>query len=198
MIQTTVGSYIEYDVTEQEFLVGRSPQIRNYQLKERIEEQYKDISGQISFRIARFRRGDDKQSWLPDSTIVIKVSSNKIIRNEAGRDFVKIQFPLLEKATWNGNLYNNIGEDKYELKNVGAVYKIGNQTFPYTVTVLQQNDSTLVNQDKKIEIYAKEVGLIYKEKSVLQYCSSSAACVGKFQIDYGIKQVVRFRKLGKE
>jgi hypothetical protein len=198
MFPAEVGRFSEYDVTEQEYALGRAPVSRSYQLKELIAEQYKDISGQTAYRIVRFKRTDDTQRWIADSTITLRVSVDQVIRNENGRDYVKLTFPMAEKSVWNGNLYNNGGEDKYESRYVGAVYKLGSQSFPYSVTVIQQNDSTLVNQDKRVEVYAQNAGLIYKEKSIVQYCSSSPTCVGKNQIEFGIKQIVRFKKSGKE
>jgi hypothetical protein len=198
MFPAEVGRFTEYDVTEQEFALGRTPLTRNYQVKELMAEQYKDISGQTAYRIVRFKRNDDTQRWLADSTITLRVAIDQVVRNENGRDYIKLTFPMTEKTVWNGNLYNNGGDDKYECRNIGATYKIGTQSFPYSVTVVQQNDSTLVNQDKRIEVYAQNTGLIYKEKSIVQYCSSSPTCVGKNQIEFGIKQIVRFKKSGKE
>ena len=107
-------------------------------------------------------------------------------------------FPPAERLSWNGNIYNTLGEDNYELKNVNRPLKIGGTTFERTATVVQQNDSTLVNQDKRVEVYAAEVGLIYRERVNVQFCSSTPACVGKAQIDFGTRQFVRFRKAGNE
>ncbi len=193
-----VGRFTEFDVAEQEYALGRDATTRAYQIKESVVEQYKDVSGQTVFRIVRYKRTNDTQRWQPDSTLTTRLSIDQAIRNESGRDYVKLVFPVAEKLTWNGNAYNNLGEDKYELKNINKPYQLGNQKFDNTITVIQQNDSTLVGQDKRLEVYANEIGLIYRESTVLQLCSSSPACVGKGQIDYGLKRVIKFARNGKE
>ncbi|MFN8349716.1 MAG: hypothetical protein U0X91_32245 [Spirosomataceae bacterium] len=195
---TEVGRFTEYEVNEEEVTLGRPAIVRTYQWKEVIAERYIHPAGQPTYRIARFRRNSDNQRWEPDSTITLRVFADHAVRNENGRDFVKMVFPIGEKSTWNGNIYNTLGEDSYELRNVNKPYKVGTAAFERTATVIQQNDSTLVNQDKRIEVYAADVGLIYRERINVQFCSSTPACVGKAQIDYGTRQYIRFKKAGKE
>ena len=193
-----VGRFVEYDVNEEEVTLGRPATIRHYQLKEVISEQYIDPTGQVAYRIARFRRNLDGQRWQPDSTITLRLKLDYAVRNENGRDFVKMVFPPAEKMAWNGNIYNSLGEDNYELKNVNKPYKAGETTFDHTATIVQQNDSTLVNQDTRVEVYAAGIGLIYRERINVQFCSSTPACVGKAQVDFGTRQYVRFKNAGKE
>jgi len=193
-----VGRFIEYDVEEEEYALGRTPVMRKYQLKEVMAEKYTDVAGKITYRITRFRRNLDGQRWQPDSTLTIRVAIDHAIKNENGRDYIKMLFPPAEKSAWNANLYNNLGEDKYELKNVQQPFKVGTRTFQNTATVIQQSDSTLVDQDKRIEVYATDIGMVYREKINLQFCSSTPACVGKAQIDYGTRQYIRFKNTGKE
>lgn len=193
-----VGYFVEYDVNEEEINLGRPAIVRQYQIKELIAERYTDPEGKTAYRVTRMRRNLDSQGWQPDSTITLRLQVDHVIRNENGRDFVKMLFPPAEKLSWNGNIYNTLGEDSYELKNVNQPLKVGGATFERTATVVQQNDSTLVNQDKRVEVYAAEVGLIYRERVNVQFCSFTPACVGKAQIDFGTRQFVRFRKAGKE
>ena len=192
------GAFVEYEVQEQAFALGQAAVVRSYQWKELIAEKYQDITGQTAYRIVRFRRANDTQRWQADSTITLRLGIDQAVRNENGRDYVKMLFPVYEKATWNGNVYNNLGEDKYELKNVGKPFKVGTQSFERTATVIQQNDSTLVDQNRRIEVYAADVGLVYRESINLQFCSSSPACVGKGQVDFGLRQYVRFKRAGVE
>jgi len=193
-----IGHFVEYDVTETQVIIGRPAVNKQYQLKELIAESYADAVGQRAYRVARFRRDIEGQRWQPDSTITFQLKIDHAIRNENGRDFVKMMFPVTEKTTWNGNIYNNLGEDSYELKNVNKPIKIGETNFEKTATIIQQSDSTLVNQDKRIEVYAANVGLVYRERINMQYCSSTPACIGKAQIDFGTKQYIRFKRSGKE
>lgn len=195
---TEIGRFIEYDVVEEEYTLGKSALIRQYQWKEVMAERYTDPAGQPICRIARFRRAADGQRWEADSTITLRLATDHAVRNENGKDYVKMVFPPSEKKVWNGNLYNTGGNDSYELKHVNKPYIVGKTPFERTVTVVQQEDSTLVNQDKRVEVYAADVGLVYRENIQLQFCSSVPSCVGKARIDFGIRRYVRFRNAGKE
>lgn len=193
-----MGHFVEYEVTEEQYALGRTPLVQKYQWKEVIAEKYTDIAGQNAYRIVRFRRTSEAQRWSPDSTFTLRVAIDQAIRNENGKDYVKMLFPPAERSTWNGNVFNNLGEDKYEFRNINQPFTTGGRTFERTATVVQQSDSTLVGQDKRTEVYAVGVGLIYRERIHLQFCSSSPSCVGKAQIDFGNRQYVRFKTTGKE
>ncbi|WP_428662665.1 hypothetical protein [Runella sp.] len=195
---TETGRFVEYEVNEEEYALGGKVTTRHYQWKEIIAESYTDPEGKTAYRIARFRRNADGQRWQPDSTITLRLLADHAVRNENGKEYVKMMFPPADKKVWNGNIYNTSGEDNYELTNVNKSYILAKTTFDRTATVIQQNDSTLVNQDKRIEIYAADVGLVYRERILLQFCSSTPACVGKAQIDFGTRQYVRFKNSGKE
>ncbi|RRB01269.1 hypothetical protein EHT25_22090 [Larkinella rosea] len=196
------GNYWIYDVTEQQFSLNGSSTTKTYQLRETItgtvaDPATGDPTGGILYRIERYRRLNDSQDWVPDSVSSFRIANSQLIKNENNRSFVKLVFPVVDRFEWNGNAFNSAGEDLYQVKNTGIPYRVLNQTFPETATIFQQNDSTLVSQDKRLEVYARQVGLIYKEKVQLQFCSSTPACVGKAQIDYGIRQYIRLRSYGK-
>ncbi|MES2732918.1 MAG: hypothetical protein V4714_14280, partial [Bacteroidota bacterium] len=101
--------------------------------------------------------------------------------------FIKIIFPLREGLKWNGNVFNSRAADDYQMKNVGKRYSVDSQLFEETLTVVQHNDSSLVNQDKRVEVYARNIGLIYQEKIVVQFCSDEN-CLGKGKVDFGSKR----------
>lgn len=107
-------------------------------------------------------------------------------------------FPISNGLTWNGNRHNIIGSDEYEIRNAGQPFRVLAKSFNETVTVVAQDDSTLVSQEKRMAVYARQVGLIYKERTYRQFCTTSSACIGKNQIDYGIRQVYRIQTYGKE
>ncbi|MBO0948517.1 hypothetical protein [Fibrella forsythiae] len=194
----TTGRFVIYDVTEQRYSLTAAPVTSTYQLKETVGVSYTDVTGQPAFRLQRFRRANVQAPWQIDSLWTARVDSRMAIRTENGADFVKLIFPPAERSRWNGNLFNQFQEDIYELRNVHQPYSVGTQTFAETATVLQQNDSTLVSQDKRVEVYARQVGLVYKETVQLQFCSSTPSCVGKAQIDFGVRRYVRLASYGTE
>ena len=193
------GHYVIYDITEQQYtLPATLPVQQTYQLKEVVGAAYADVTGQQAYRLVRYRRPGESQPWQPDSVWSARLGDSEGIRTENGLDVVKLRFPVSNGLRWNANQHNAAGTDEYELRNSGQPYRVLDKQFDETVTVVAQQDSTLVSQDKRIEVYAKQVGLIYKERVQLQYCSSSPTCIGKYQVDYGVRQVYRVRSSGSE
>lgn len=192
------GRYVVYDVQEQRYVVNAAPIQRAYQLKEVVGPSYSDVTGQIAYRLMRYRRATESQPWQADSVWSVRIVNNEAIRAENGHDFIKLLFPARNLLTWNGNQRNAAGSDDYEMRNVGQAYYVLGKQFDETVTVVEQDDSTLTAQDRRIEVYARQLGLIYKERTQLQFCTATPACIGHSQVDYGIRQVYRINVYGKE
>ncbi len=192
------GRYVVYAVDEERFAPNAAVQRQTYQVKEIVGANYTDVTGRPAFRLLRFRRNDTAQAWQPDSVWSVRLTANAAIRTENGVDFIKLVFPLSNRLRWNGNRLNNIGEDIYEVHIADEPYRVLNKTVRPTVRVIQQNDSTLVSQDKRTELYARHVGLIYKERIQLTYCTATPACTGKNQIAYGIRQIYRLIDHGSD
>lgn len=192
------GQYILYDVSEHLYSLTASPVTRTYQLKEVVGLVYTDLTGQPAYPLQRFRRNQAGQPWQPDSVWTARRTSTEAIRTENGRDFVKLVFPATENTRWDGNQLNALGGDDYEIRNNTLPFRVQANVFDRTLTVIQQNDSTLLSQDKRLEIFAPQVGLVYKETRRLQFCSSSPACIGTGQVAYGFQQIYRIQSYGKE
>ncbi|GAB3988908.1 hypothetical protein GCM10028807_12590 [Spirosoma daeguense] len=192
------GHYVTYDVEEQRYALNAQPVHLSYQRKDVIGEAYKDVTGQTAYRLLRFRRSDERQPWQADSIWSVRISNNEFVRTENGRDFIKLLLPVYNELSWDGNQRNILGVDTYTARNVKASFYVQDKKFDNTVTIVEQNDSTLISQDKRIDVYARQVGLIYQERTQLQFCSSSPACIGRNQIDYGTRQIHRVRTYGYE
>lgn len=192
------GRYVVYDVQQQTYPINTSPIQQTFQIKEVIGKAYADVTGLTAFRLMRYRRLSESQPWQTDSVWSIRIVNNEAIRAENGQDLIKLLFPVQNSLSWNSNLRNAADADVYEMRNVGQNYYVQGKQFDETVTVVEQDDSTLINQDKRIDIYARHVGLIYKERTQLQFCTATPACIGRSQIEYGIRQVYRINTYGKE
>lgn len=192
------GRYSIYTVQENQYPHQGAPIQRNYQIKEVVSAPYTNVTGQTAYRLTRYRRSTDSQPWQADSVWSARIVMNEAIRTENGQDFVSLLFPISNESSWNSNRYNTLGQAIYRLRNAGQPFRVLDTLFGETVTVIGQDDSTLVSQEKRMTVYARQVGLIYKEQTYYQFCTSSPGCVGKNQIDYGIRQVYRIQAFGKE
>ena len=150
------------------------------------------MEGKEALRIERYRRENNSQKWVIDSVFTAKKEIDKGLKTENNVTYVKILFPIKEGLKWNGNAYNSFGNDIYELKKVNQFFQTNGRKFDNTFTVIQQNDSTLVDLKKRIEIYAENIGMIYQEKTNVLYCNSGD-CLGKGKIDFGTKHILKFR-----
>ncbi|RYC69337.1 hypothetical protein [Spirosoma sordidisoli] len=190
------GQYRIYDVTEHRYALTSAPVTRTYQLREVTGLAYTDAAGQVAYQLHRYRRDSETAPWQPDSIWSARLVNNEAIRTENGRDFIKLMFPPGDLLTWNGNRRNGSEPDELMLRNSGQPYRVQDKEFGETVTVLAQTDSTLISKKKRIEVYARQVGLVYAEQTRLYFCTSSPDCIGKNQIDYGIQQVYSIRSFG--
>ncbi len=188
------GAWVEYEVTETRFALARSPETRTYRIRETMGEKYTDASGQDVYHVERAVREGD--SWKTDSILTAWRTPHGAFRNENGITFVKLRFPIGQTGTWDGNLYNNRGEQLYELRHSGESARVGKVVFDKTIAVIQQNDSTLLSLRRSQELYAEGVGLIGWEHTNVNYCGTPD-CVGQGVIDYGIRRTGILSTYGK-
>ena len=187
-----VGQSVIYDVEDTQYALTGKFMVKTYQLKEINVLAFKDLDGKEAFKIERYRRKNDTQKWTIDSVFRAKKEIDKALKSENNVTYVKIYFPIKEGLKWNGNAYNSFGNDTYELKKVNQSFQTNGQKFENTFSVIQQNDSTLVDLKRRIEVYAENIGMIYQEKISVLYCNTGN-CLGKGKIDFGTKHTLKFR-----
>jgi hypothetical protein len=188
----TIGQSVVYDVEDTQYELTGKFTVKTYQLKEVSASTFKDAEGKEALRIERYRRETDAQKWTIDSVFIAKKEIDKALKTENNVTYVKIAFPIKEGLKWNGNAYNSFGNDIYELKKVNQSFQTNGQKFENTFSVIQQNDSTLVDLKRRGEVYAEGIGMIYQEKTNVSYCNSGD-CLGKGKIDFGIKHILKFK-----
>ena len=187
-----VGQSVIYDVEDIQYELTGKFMVKTYQLKEINVLAFKDLEGKEAFKIERYRRENETQKWMIDSVFMAKKEIDKALKSENNVTYVKIYFPIKEGLKWNGNAYNSFGNDTYELKKINQSFQTNGQKFENTFSVVQQNDSTLVDLKRRIEVYAENIGMIYQEKTSVLYCNTSN-CLGKGKIDFGTKHTLKFR-----
>ncbi len=191
-----MGQVVIYDVQETQYALTSVPTIKNYQLKEVFASVSVESDGKEVLRIERYRRENDAQKWAIDSVFLAKKEIDKALKTENNVTYVKLIFPVSEGLKWNGNAYNSLGNDTYELKKLNQPFQTNGQNFHQTLTVIQQNDSTLVDLKRRLEVYAIGIGVIYQEKTNVSYCISGD-CLGKGKIDFGTKYILKIKSYEK-
>ncbi len=175
-----------YDVEETVYRLNESTLELRYQLREEVGEQFISEGGETAFELKRYTRPDANENWTLDSIWVVRLSEDKIVRVENNVPFVSLRFPLREGATWDGNVFNTRRRDDYELQDLGNSKQIGDQLFANTLTVIQNQDSSLIDRDVRSEVYALDTGLVYLHREEIFYCAiPEDPCFGNFVIERG-------------
>jgi len=185
-----VGNYQIYQVSEtvinNSICTDPVPPAKNYQLKSLIYDSLKNAEGGYTYNIHRYTRSDPTKAWTDLDTWSARVNSNQLIVNESNTPYLKLVFPFTSKSKWNGNQYNSQEEEDYTLTNLGQSYQLSNgEKYTGTQTVVQNDlEDFYVKYDKRIEVYAPSVGLIYKETTQLTYLQDS--CYGQQKVKLGL------------
>ena len=134
-----------------------------YQIKELVAATYKDAEGRNTQRIERYKRVDFGP-WNIKDVWASNLTSTTAERVEENTRFVKLAFPAKKGLSWDGNVTNVLSEWEYVYTTYDEPSSVGLQTFDSVLTVLQRDqDLGALEKDYFVEMYAKNIGLIYKE-----------------------------------
>lgn len=192
-----VGWYQTYFVKEKRYAVASDPVESSYFLKVTITDSIRDTPDGIVWVMERRRRESPESSWESLDTWSARRDGNSVVVSEGNTPFVKLQFPLVQGQKWNGNAFNTLGEDEYILREVRRPLELNGTRFENTVTAEAEfNLDPIVFRDERKEIYAKDVGLVYREIVQHNYCTTDA-CLGHQKIDEGFEMYMTITEYGR-
>ncbi|MDR2834666.1 MAG: hypothetical protein LBV69_00495 [Bacteroidales bacterium] len=134
----------------------------NYLLKEVVTSSYIDNEGDDSYRLERYIKQENK-NWEIYQVWSAKIKDDKAEKNEENQRIIKIKFPISINKKWNGNILNNLDNKIFYISNFNHSYSLNNENYSNCLTIIQDSLSSIINQDFECEIYAADIGLIYKE-----------------------------------
>ncbi|MVM40589.1 hypothetical protein GO730_27795 [Spirosoma sp. HMF3257] len=181
------GDYWIYQVTQETYSLTNAPVKRMYQLQEKVGNSYSQ-NGQLFFLVEESIKLSTQSDWQINAIHTVYKNVSEVISQESNVPTVRLVFPISSTTSWNVNTYNANPDTLLRYQNSGQSFSIGKQTFDRTVSVVGDNDSTLVDQQKYQRVYAQDIGLIYRENASLAFCQSTPDCVGKGIIASGSRQ----------
>ena len=165
---TTIGHFIEYEVDSITYDLEGEHDTTHYFVREVIESEIIDALKEPALRIERFKKDSLEHAWELADIWSAKRTSNNAQRIEEDKRYIRLVFPLTSSAQWDGNALNSEDEWTHSYSQIGGVNAYGDMSFSNTVTVLQRDFKSLIDDQYAYEVYAPEVGLIEKYFRVLE------------------------------
>jgi hypothetical protein len=177
---TAIGSFVTYQVDStnyNDFFVPVLVTNSSFQIKEKIESEFEDNLGRKSLRIERYIRNNNSENWRLLNVWYATRTERVLEKIEDNQRFIKLVFPPSKNTTWKGNKY--IEKDvqptlfdeiwNYKITSLDEPLSLGSKNYDSTLTVIQKEyidgDSrfSLIDKVYSKEIFAKGVGMVYKE-----------------------------------
>lgn len=158
----------------------------SYQIKEISRETDFDGEGDLIHLIERYIRKDSLSSWKLQSIWSEKIENNQLQRIENNQRFIKMVFPIKQNIEWDGivyirrdtslairggsiNVYKDWDEFKYT-KVASSFIDTSTSSpkiYPEAVEIIQADKENKIEKRFAKEVYAKDIGLVYKEMWIL-------------------------------
>ena len=177
-----VGKSITYKLDSTVYLnLGTTKEVHSYVIQDRIDAIINDNAGRPSYKVKRMLRNiSDTTKWQDLTSYLVTVADKQLELVDKNLRFIILKEPIRNDFQWKGNSFINtisfpefqfLDQWEYKYENVGNPLLVNGQTFPETISVIQQLDTLGSPQNKSFyyeiiiakEVYAKNIGLISKE-----------------------------------
>jgi len=179
----------------------------SFYLKEELTDTLRDNQGNLVYTLERFERSDPTGQWRVKDVYGVTMVDFQLHTIEENLRFIKLTFPIsVDGSPWNGNTFIDeftkveiAGESieifkgwLYEYGEVDVPLEIQGLSFDSTLTVVQANEDNLIEFRYSTETYARGVGLIKKDMSILntQLLNSADTWANKAEQGFILKQEI--------
>jgi hypothetical protein len=204
------GKTITYHLDSTNFVFfGTIDSVTSYTVQDVVDTLFNDNLGRPSWRVIRYITDTAQANpWANLETYSITPTIQTVEVNENNLRFIKLSLPLTTGFSWPGNSYidtnyplasdpdfNYLAGWNYTYDSIGSPYTVLAGTIPNTLIVRQQDqmigDSTdmtsFSERDYSIEVYAKSIGLIYKNFLHWEYQPANGGNAVGYRTGYGIR-----------
>lgn len=175
-------------------------QTNSFQIKELTSSTGIDGEGDQYYIVQRFYRKNDSSNWRLQTIWTEKIEVNQLQRVEDNQRMIKMVLPVKEDRRWDGIVFIRRDTlvpirggaidmfkdwDDFTYENVGRTFvdTLSNTVYPDAVKVLQVDKTNSIERRFSVEVYAKNIGLAYKEMRILDtQCRPPGTCTGHSDI----------------
>ena len=158
----------------------------SYQIKEVTGNVIIDGEGEKAYAVKRYKRLNGNAPWKLEEVWTEKIQQQQLQRIENNQRWVKMVFPIQEQQMWDGlsyiksdtsfeisgssiQIYKDWGD--FEYQKTGSSFVDTSQTvpaiYPDVVEVAQADAENQIEKRYAKEVYAKNIGLVYRELWIL-------------------------------
>ncbi|TAE79523.1 MAG: hypothetical protein EAY81_11165 [Bacteroidetes bacterium] len=131
-----------------------------YKYKETITSTDIDGTGNTEYLVSRyFTPTDTGENWQSVNRYVVQLVNNKVQRVEENVRLVKLVFPLKDRNSWNGNMFNGKEPLAYRVQEFKRGYLFNGTTTP-SVKIDQYNVKNIIEEIRRYERYAENIGMV--------------------------------------
>ena len=171
------GDFHIYQVCEIVYTMDQVDTL-NYQLKTEIVDSLPDGDNFI-FVMHRLTRSNETKPWRMLDTWSIRKTDRKLVVAEGNAAYVKLAFPAEIDESWNGNEFNTLEVDRYQITNIRPHLILGKLALGEILTVTQEkNDDRFIFYDMREENYSRNIGLVTRRVRQIHYCTPNP-CYGQ-------------------
>ena len=167
---TTQNKFVVYDIDSVIYTeIPKDTVSYRYRVKEKVADSFSDNEGKPAIRMERYiKKFDaakpyDSIAWTIKEVWMVTANQKSIQVLEGNVRFTKLIFPVQEKAMWNGNVSNTLGDASYTYDYIDRQETIGDKSLENVLLVKQKEFRTLISYESASEKYAKGIGLVYRE-----------------------------------
>jgi hypothetical protein len=181
----TVGKYITYQMDSTVLTqFGADTIVKHYRARDLIDAEITDGLGRKAYRVLRtISDSAGNTPYVNNNTFMfVPQDSDWTERVENNLRFMSLRNPIMEGFEWKGNSFIDaisvnspvryLFDWNYQYQDVGKPFTVAGHTYENTITILQRDEEfpegpfdktqPYKQWDYSIEVYAKGIGLVYK------------------------------------
>ncbi len=154
-------------------------------VQEEVVEKYVDLSGDTVYRIELSTYNQEKFKYVVFKSFERKIKDNYAMEKMENSTEVKMIFPISNYKTkgstytWNSNMFNGREPQIVKYTSVFTGFNNGIKNYSNCVSVKLSKPQTGIINNIKEEVYAKNVGLIYRFTDSTDYLQNDTFPSGK-------------------